>query len=443
MPSRRALLRSGAVAAAAGLAGCSVLASDGPVPLPDATPGPADWPTDGYDARNTRYNAGASPPTSEPTPRWTREFVGCHRPVVRGSRVVVNAGDEASEHAETFGLRATDGAVVWRSEAEPWGHPTPTLGAERAYVTGPECAFGVDLATGAETWRGDPCWGANTASGTIADGRLYLEYGGYLSALDATGQRRWATAHDAEASPAVVGDTAYVATVFTVAAVDLNTTAREWPWQDPDGDTPAHADRKAARKWQEPPGSTLLGPRYRHSPAVADSLVLATAMRDEKPGGRLQALARTNGEERWAVASPPDRDPGEEPSEAPEPVADPVPPVVTGDRIVTSLGDRRVVALDHGGEVAWTRPLEHAVTELAGAGDLVLAATHDRSVEETAPGHGGIVALDLASGTRRWSLAFGDHVEGVTPAGGTVYATVVTDRSSEGGMRGERLLALS
>jgi hypothetical protein len=440
MPSRRDLLRGTAAAAAAGLAGCSALAGDAdPVGLPDATPGPDDWPVKGYDRRNTRYNAGADPPRSEPSPRWTREFRFCHAPVVRGTRVVLNVGGRERDH--TVGLRATDGAEVWRSDTEPWGYPTPTLGAERAYVTGPDCAFGVDLATGEETWRGTPCHGANTSSGTIAGGRLYLEYGGYLSALDGTGRVRWATSHEARGTPSVVDDTAYVATAFTVAALDLTATAREWPWEDGDDDEPAHADRQAARKWSEPGRANTLGSRYYHSPAVSDSLVLATAQDD--PGGELQALARTNGDERWAVASPPDYRPGEGRREAPDPVGDPIPPVVTEDLVVTSLGDRQVLALDHGGGIRWTRPLEDHVTELAGAGDTVVAATHDRSVEGTAPGHGGIVAMDLASGDRRWTLTFDDHVTGLAPAGGTVYTTVVADRQPDGDVTAERLVALS
>jgi len=439
MPSRRALLRSGAVTAAAGLAGCSALAGDAePVPLPDATPGPDDWPSDGYDARNTRYNAGASPPRSTPEPRWTRDFRFCHDPVVRGTRVVLNTGNEDREF--TLGLRATDGMEVWSSASEPWGYPTPTLGAGRAYVTGPDCAYGVDLDTGEETWRGQPCHGANTASGTVADGRLYLEYGGYFSTLDDTGHVRWATNHEAKASPAIIGDTAYVATVFTVAALDLTATAREWPWDDPDDGAPPYAEREAAREWSDPPDVTTAGPRFYHAPAVTDSLVFATAARDT--GGELRALARTNGDERWAVASPPRRDPDEEPREAPAPVNQPVPPVVTEDLVVTSLGDRQVVALDHGGEIQWTRQFDRSVTELAGAGDTVVALTHDRSVEETAEGHGGIVALDLASGSRLWGLDFEDHVSGLALAGGTVYATVVSGRTNDGDVTGKRLLAL-
>jgi outer membrane protein assembly factor BamB len=115
---------------------------------------------------------------------------------------------------------------------------------------------------------------------------------------------------------------------------------------------------------------------------------------------------------------------------------------VTEDLVVTSLGDRQVVALDHGGEIQWTRQFDRSVTELAGAGDTVVALTHDRSVEETAEGHGGIVALDLASGSRLWGLDFEDHVSGLALAGGTVYATVVSGRTNDGDVTGKQLLAL-
>lgn len=435
--SRRAVLRGVGAATPVGLAGCTAL-GDGPdpQPLPDATPGPDDWPTSGYDARNSRYNADAAPPRSEPTPRWTHDFRFCHEPMIRGTRVVLNAGDH------TVGLRATDGKQVWQSDSEPWGYPTPTLGPKRAYVTGPECVFGVDLDTGEETWSGRPCHGANTASGTLANGRLYLEYGGYFSALDATGRVTWASPHDVQGSPAVVGDTAYVATVFTAAAVDLTAAASEWPWEDPDDDEPAHASERAATEWSVPADGRIAGPRVYRSPAVSGATVYVTVEREDRPGGELRALTRDTGEERWRVASPPESRPGGSSQDAPEPVSDPVAPVVTEDLVVTALGDRRLQAVTHGGESEWTQSLDREVIELAGAGETVLAIAHDRSVETTAPGHTTLAAFDLESGEWLWERAFEDHVEGLAVAGGTVYATVVTERQADGDVVGERLLAL-
>jgi outer membrane protein assembly factor BamB len=434
--SRRNFLTGTAVCVTGGIAGCTVLAGGpDPEPLPDATPGVDDWPATGYDARNSRYNAGASPPRSKPTPQWTHDFPYCHKPFIRGTRVVLNAGDR------TVGLRATDGEQVWRSDSKPWGFETPTLGPDRAYATGVDCVFGVDLDSGDETWHGQPCHGANTVSGMIANGRLYLEYGGYFSALDAAGRVTWASRHDAQGSPAVTEQTAYVTTVFTVAAVDLTATANEWPWEDRDDDEPAHATRSEATKWSVPSESRITGPRIRRSPAVSGASVYMTVERDDQPGGELRALTRDTGEERWAISSPPDRQPGEEPGTAPGPVGRPVAPVVTDDSVVTALGDRRLRALSHGGATAWTRALEHEITDVIGAGTTIIAATHDRSVETTAPEHTALRAFDLESGDRLWELTFKDHVEGLAAAGDTIYTTVVINRQEDGDIGDKRLVA--
>jgi len=434
--SRRKFLTGTAVYVTAGIAGCTALAGGpDPEPLPDATPGADDWPARGYDARNSRYNTDASPPRSEPTPRWTRDFPYCHEPFVRGTRVVLNAGDR------TVGLRATDGERVWQSDSEPWGFETPTLGGDQAYATGVDCVFGVDLDSGEETWHGQPCHGANTASGTIANGRLYLEYGGYFSALDAAGRVTWASRHDAQGSPAVTEQTAYVATVFTVEAVDLTATAREWPWEDQDDDEPAHAARNAATKWSIPPESRINGPRIHRSPAVSGASVYVTVERDDQPGGELRALTRDTGEERWTISSPPDRQPGDEPRNAPDPVGRPVAPVVTNDSVVTALGDRRLRALSHGGATEWTRELAHEITDIIGAGSTIIAATHDRSVETAAPEHAALRAFELDSGDQLWQIAFEDHIEGLAVAGGTIYTTVVIDRQADGNSADKRLVA--
>lgn len=435
MPSRRTLLRSAGLTL--GTSGCTgILGGERGEPIPDPSPGGADWPSAGYDARNSRYNAAGGIPRSKPAVEWTRSFGFCHEPFVRGDTVVLNADDSV------VGLRAADGEVRWQSTSEPWGFETPTLGIERAYVTGPDCVFGVALDSGDETWRGRPCWGSNTASGTLANGRFYLEHGGYFSALDATGQTTWASRHDVQGSPAVVGETAYVATVFTVEAVDLQTPAREWPWEDPDDDEPAHADEEEATMWSVPPESRIDGPRVYRSPAVVDGTVYATVEADDRPGGELRALDRASGEEQWSIASRPGSGVGDDRT-APDPLGRPIAPVVTADLVVTSLGDRRLRALTPDGGESWTRSLDHLPTDLVAAGETLVAVTHDQSVETTAPGHTALVAFDLASGRRLWEVSFADHVRGTAVAAGTVFVTAVTERTSDGDVDTMRLLALS
>ena len=365
------------------------------------------------------------------------DFDGCHDPFVRGDRVVINANQR------TIGFRAVDGERVWQSESEPWGFESPTLGAERAYVTGVDCAFGLDLAAGEETWHGEPCRGANTKSGTIADGRLYMEYDGYFSALDATGRVTWATRTDARGSPAIDGETAYVATTFTVEVLNLTTPAREWPCEDRDDDEPPHTNRDAATLWSVPAESMLIGPRFYWSPAVHKSTVYATTEGEDNPGGELRALDRESGAEQWVVAAPPRRAVGKEPNDAPEPVTRPVAPVVTDDLVVTSLGDRVLRARSHDGAAEWTHQFDHVVTELAGAGDTLVAVTHDRSVGLKGPGHGTLYALDLASGQPLWSWSIEHHFEGLALPGGTIYTTWGIDRQRDEDLVGERLLAVA
>ncbi len=352
--------------------------------------------------------------------------------MVRNNRVVMNA------EGDTVGLRTADGKVVWRSQSEPWGYPTPTLGADRAYITGPECVFGLDLDDGEQTWHGTPCHGANTASGTIANGRLYLQYGGYFSALDANGDITWASPHDARGSPAILDQTAYVATSFTAEAVDLTGDPIELPWQDPDDDTPAHVSEQAATKWSFPSSPFVTDTQITISPAVAGDLVFVTVTDEGEPGGKLRALDRASGDEQWSIAAPPLR-----PTEGspPEPVSSPTPPVVTDELVVTALGDRRIQAASHTGTIQWTRELGREVTELAAGNDTLLALTHDRSVETTAPAHTSLVALDLSSGIVLWRLEFEDHLDGLAVAAETVYMTLVTDRQDTE-VRTEQLLAL-
>lgn len=137
----------------------------------------------------------------------------------------------------------------------------------------------------------------------------------------------------------------------------------------------------------------------------------------------------------------PERQPGEEPENAPDPVGRPVAPVVTDNSVVTALGDRRLRALSHGGATEWTRELAHEVTDVIGAGRTIIAATHDRSVETTAPEHAALRALDLDSGDQLWQVAFEDHIEGLAVAGGTIYTTVVIDRQADGDSADKRLVS--
>ncbi|WP_435095085.1 hypothetical protein [Halorubrum sp. N11] len=114
---------------------------------------------------------------------------------------------------------------------------------------------------------------------------------------------------------------------------------------------------------------------------------------------------------------------------------------MTDDSVVTALGDRRLRALTHVGATEWTRELDHEITDVIGADNTIIAATHDRSVETTAPEHAALRAFDLESGDQLWELTFEDHVESIAAAGGTIYTTVVIDRQEDGDVADKRLVA--
>lgn len=133
---------------------------------------------------------------------------------------------------------------------------------------------------------------------------------------------------------------------------------------------------------------------------------------------------------------------GDSRRDAPDPVGRPIPPVITDDLVLAAFGDRQLVAVNHLGKFEWTRQLAHEVTELAGAGDTALAITHDRTVESTQPGHAALEAFDITTGQRLWARAFEDHVDGLAVAGGSVYATVVTERRADDDVIGQQLIAL-
>jgi len=128
--------------------------------------------------------------------------------------------------------------------------------------------------------------------------------------------------------------------------------------------------------------------------------VYATLEYENRPGGELRALARNGGEERWAIAAPPQRQPGGSLEVAPDPVGKPAPPVVTPDLIVTALSDRRIQAVTHGGEAEWSVTMGRGVGELAGAGETLVVVTHDQSVEDTAPDHVTIKAFNPTDGSQ-------------------------------------------
>jgi outer membrane protein assembly factor BamB len=399
MPSRRQLLAA-ASAGAAGLAGCTALADrPEPEPLADASPGSDDWPFLRYDSHNTGWNGGADPP-AEPTVRWSTDVGWGFTPLVRGTRVVLNS------YEGVMGLRATDGEVVWTA-GEGGGYRQPGLGARRAFFPDSRCVRGFDLESGEETWRQRACDGANTAAPTVARGRLYME-ASYVVAFDAAGRATWAAYGDAMAAPTVAGDTAFADVAGELVALDLTVEPdRPAPWAEPP-ERPV-VDRERVRRWGRP----YRRGRIRHSPTVHDGLVVVG--QEDIGQAALFAHDPEDGDRKWRFRA----DTGENGGLFTAPVSD-------GERVYVGSDDGNLYAVTDG-EAVWTRSLDGLPNRVAGAGDTLLVGTY---TGDEAPS--SLYALAPATGESRWRVDYDDELRGLSAAGGSVYATVVTGRQDDG-----------
>lgn len=445
--SRRAAaatLATGVVGSLAGCTGLSGVATRSHEPLPDATPASTDWPFLRYDARNTGWNDGAEPPTDEPSVRWSRDVGWGFTPLVRDGRVVVGTYDGIGVY------RTDDGGRVWLAGPDP-NYREPSLGARRVYAPGNEGGVrGFDLATGEATWTQEHPIGANTDAPTVAGGKLVIDAGN-VGVYDATGTRTWSTyCANVGPIPAVVdgGRTAFVAPFDAVAALDLTAPAREWPWEDPDGEEPPRASRERAYRWSA--GAPEAIARIRHSPTVLDGVGDSGGRRGghrtvyalvERIGrATLRAHAPDTGERRWQFTA----GEGENGGFA-------TPTVTNGERVFFGADDGVVYAIPadgglpdpDGSSVAprdepvpeWSRAFDALPNRLAGAGRTLLVGTYRDG------GPTSLYALDAGSGRARWRVRYDDELRGLSAAGGTVYATVVTERDADGDIVGTTLYA--
>ncbi|WP_435318794.1 PQQ-binding-like beta-propeller repeat protein [Haloarchaeobius sp. TZWSO28] len=119
---------------------------------PDWRPGPGTWAERGHGPANTNYNPSATPPRTEPTVDWRREFDYSARD--GGSFVVAEGRVFVEQEYELLALDASDGQVLWtRSTDAP---------AQLAYVDGrlyqfnsgnPEADIVAWSPDGEEQWR--------------------------------------------------------------------------------------------------------------------------------------------------------------------------------------------------------------------------------------------------------------------------------------------------
>lgn len=266
--------------------------------------------------------------------------------------------------------------------------------------------------------QGDPTllWRVDTAgeiysSPAVAGGMVYLgSKSGFLQALDAlTGEERWRFDlgdYIVRASPAVVNDTVYITSGFSLFAVDTRTGEERWsvPIRFAGQSSPAVIDgvvyvsshegllyaldaATGIQRWQYQTDSLVFS-----SPAVADGSVYFGGV-----NGDLYALDATTGRPRWRFATGGDIYAS---------------PAVANGVVYVSSKNRVVHAVDAAtGEPRW---------QFAAGGESSPAVVD--GVVYVGSDDGGLYALDAATGEPRWLYATGTAIRSSpTVADGAIY----------------------
>ena len=239
---------------------------------------------------------------------------------------------------------------------------------------------GAHAPTLARAWQTE--LGGDTAfsSPVIADGRAYVTTAdGRLHALDVTtGERTWTyqSGVNTRGTPTVSGGTVYIGggDDRTLHAIDAATGERRWTYRAGDG-------------------------RLTYAtPAVVDGSVLITTGWGPDDGGFVHSIDTATGEKQWVT------DVGAQSFFGPA--------VSAGIAVAASVDEKRLTGLDVAtGEVRWTYERPGADTFIGSpsiAGGSVYAVTTGDN------GDGVVLALDAATGERRWETDHGDG-QGNTP----------------------------
>ncbi len=253
-------------------------------------------------------------------------------------------GHDAQRRGRSDGPGPHDGG----SRTGPLASGAPVVGDDGTVYAAANGAAALDPATGAVRWSGPPCGAPSLGGGLIVCGTLFTNVPRFGAIDPATRNYRWTqTGFEANDSPAIVGDTAYLVGLGGVRAVGLADGATRWMAKVGAASQPAAVD----------PNGTVY--------------VAAEA--------GLLALSAGDGALSWMAA------------DAARPAG---PPVVglDGNIYVPRATDGELVAIGPGGNLAWRRQfLAPRRVAVASDGSLRVVAA-DR-----------LYALD-PDGNERWSV---------------------------------------
>lgn len=358
-PSRRRVLRRGALVGSLGLSGCLRSSTrDQPTeqqgnPSYDCENGrtvyesdvsvsaDAAWPMLQYDAGNTGYNPNATVP-DEVSLRWrytacaevdgivtvtnqhvypgnlvvdaetgarkTGEWRAYQRPAVVDGTLFVGSHDfEAYD--------AADGDHLWTFEpaGESGGVSAPTVHDGTVYITGnidDRTVYAIDATDGTEQWQFTPDHELDAPAAAVGDLVSVVDDGGVIYGLDAeTGSERWR--YESEYGQIYDPPTVTDGTVYTgledggIVAVDGADGRRRWRTEIQTTGDPALAvtedtvfvvDQEGIFAYARQDGAE----RWRDESISSEALSVASNAVLVGDGKTLRALAREDGSERWS-----------------------------------------------------------------------------------------------------------------------------------------------
>jgi outer membrane protein assembly factor BamB len=387
-PTRRALLRTGAVAGVVGLAGClDDVPVDDPTLADPVPPEPGTWPHSDYDAQHTAANRAASPPT-DPSVETVASTDNAQTVVVGGHgderRVLVGGYDGLTAHHP-------NGSVAWRAGEADAVAIRPGSGV--CYAAGGSGPFrALALADGSRQWTTETPNGFGVVPSTRGP---FLPFNGGVDAYDRDGERRYRVARGEGFGHAGVAldDGVYVTDVGMVERLRPRSRLR------------AFRDRPPAAEWRV---EESLG--FGRTVAVADGTVFVVDQAEGGTGGVLALDAETGGV-RWR------RDLGYLPVDL----------AIGPERLfVAALVDRetdenRLFALRRDdGATDWSvdeyGPESGYYVDPVVAGDSVLVG--GKQVDRRA----GFCQSFTLDGDERWTVEFETAVRSTAPVGDRVYA---------------------
>ena len=172
------------------------------------------YPKEYGDAKNTGFAKGKG---AVGTPGWTFElgsYYGIQKtPIIGGNGMIYAVGaDPVTGAGYGYGLRASDGTLVWKTYLKTITPGSPTLLSDDTlcFPLGASGVVGLDALTGVEKWRGSDPNAISSASTANADEQGHLYSGGTdgLYRIDATNGNSTELLHSGQigTTPAIGSD---------------------------------------------------------------------------------------------------------------------------------------------------------------------------------------------------------------------------------------------